>query len=146
MASRNGQVFLAWRDLFVRLAPAGATQREQLPGPVRSLAAAAPFTRVRVAAALQEGGMLFWEDGESRPFADGMAEPAVGFTRGGALVAVATGLGRAYRTEGKTLKLHSSFASFSPEGPPVAVTPTDQLNQFAVFTADGQVRVYQLAT
>jgi len=92
------------------------------------------------------GGMLFWEDGDHRPFADDMPDPAVAFTRGGMLVALSAGIGRAYRCEGKSLKLHASVTSFSANQPPVAVTATDLLNHFAVFTADGAVRVMQLGT
>jgi hypothetical protein len=75
-----------------------------------------------------------------------MPEPAVAFTRGGMLVALSAGIGRAYHCEGKKLRLHASFTSFSANQPPVAVTPTDLLNHFAVFTADGAVRVMQLGT
>jgi hypothetical protein len=62
------------------------------------------------------------------------------------LVALSAGIGRAYHCEGKKLRLHASFTSFSANQPPIAVTPTDLLNHFAVFTADGAVRVMQLGT
>ena len=146
VAARNGQAFLAGGNRLTRVGADGRLYRQTAPGPIKRMAAAAPLTRVRVALSMEEGGVLVWDDGDWKPFADGMAEPAVAFTRGGALVALSGGLGRAYQTDGKALRLVASFTSFSGGGAPVAVTPTNLLNHFAVFTSDGMVRVMQLTT
>ena len=148
MAARNGHVCVA-SDLHQSLAlvsPTGAVKDKRLPHPVTRIAASAPFTRVRLAVAMEEGGVLFWEHGDSLPFGEGMASPAVAFARDGMLVAISRGVGRAYRTDGHTVKLRSTFASFSLPGPPVAVTPTHVLNHFAIFGTDGLVRVVQLGS
>ena len=124
--------------------PTGPVREERLARPVTRLATSSAFTRVRLAVATEEWGVIFWEHGDSLPFGEGMASPAVAFTRDGMLVAISRGIGRAYRTDGHAVKLHSTFASFLPDGLPVAVTPTHVLNHFAVFGADGLVRVFQL--
>jgi hypothetical protein len=145
MAARTGNVFVAGGRSVARLPSNGAVRQDELPRPAIGISAATPFTRVRIAVPMEVGAVLFWDDGDSRPFADDMPDPAVAFTRGGMLVALSAGVGRAYRGEGKSLRLHSSFAGYSSGRSPVAVTPTDMLNHFAVFTADGVVRVLQLA-
>ena len=68
--------------------------------------------------------------------------PAVGFTRGGMLVAVSAGEGRVYRTNDWKVRRAGTFDG--PGKPPLAVLPTGKLNGFAVFAADGVVRVYQV--
>ena len=75
---------------------------------------------------------------------EAMTDPVLAFTRGGMLVAVSRGLGRAYHIGGGSARLHSAFTSPTTERPPVAVTSTDMFNHFAVFTADGTVKVFQL--
>jgi hypothetical protein len=146
MAARNGHVFQAAGRWLAHVTPAGTAREESLPRPARSMVSAEPFTRVRVAVAMEEAGLVCWDDGDVRAFAEGMPAPAVAFTRGGALVAVSATLGRVYRGEGKALKLQSSFATFNANQSPVAVTATDQLNHFATFGADGLVRVFQLGS
>jgi hypothetical protein len=142
MAARNHHVFVAAGDALLRVPPTGDMRFETIGGVARQLATSAPFTRTRLAIAHDEGGTVFWDDGQSRPFGEGLFEPAVGFTRGGALVALSKGIGRAYRTEDQQVRHHATFTG--PERPPLAVVATDRLHHFATFGDDGAVRVFQL--
>jgi len=111
-----------------------------LPRPVASMAGSPPFTVVRVAAAFDEGGVMIWPDGRQQLFGQGMADPRIGFTRGGLLIAVARGEARVYRTDGFKVRLQ---ASFPVEGsPPIAVCPARKLDEFGLISADGLVRVF----
>lgn len=139
---RSGKLFAVWPGGVLRFDPAAGPTVASLPRPVLWLAASAPFTRVRVAAAMTEGGVVLWEDGREQPFGEGMAAPRVAFTRGGLLIALTADEGRVYQTDGTGLKLQSPFRG--PGGMPLAVVPTPRINEFAVFMPDGVVRVYQV--
>jgi hypothetical protein len=142
LVARKGHVFVASLNTLGRVSPTGQVSVDSLPGVVRELAASPPFTRVRVAAALREGAVMLWEDGEQRHFAEGLANPSVGFTRGGSPVVVTKALGRAYRTDDRSIKLHATFTG--PDTDPLGVVATDKIDQFATLGPDGVVRVYQI--
>src|SRR5205085_4051954 len=96
----------------------------------------------RVAASTEWGGRVFWNDAEAQPFGEGLPDPLVAFTRGGMLVALTPDEGRVYRTNEGRVVHHSTFPG--PKAPLLAVVPTARVNEFAVFTAAGVVRVYQV--
>jgi hypothetical protein len=114
----------------------------ETPASIGALAASAPFTRLRVAASMEWGGRVFWEDAEAQPFGEGLPDPHVAFTRGGMLVALTPEEGRVYRTNEGRVVHHSTFPG--PKAPLLAVVPTAKVNEFAAFTAAGVVRVYQV--
>ena len=135
-------VFAAWGAGVLRFIPVVEARVEPTPSLVRRLAVSPPHARLRVAAALEEGGMLIWHDRRTQAFASGLSDPHVAFTHGGTLVAADRGQGRVYRTDDDDLRHVLDFGGVG-DGV-IALTPTDQANQFAAFTAGGQVTVYQL--
>ena len=142
LAARHDVVFAAWGSGVLRFIPLVEAHVEPTPSPVRRLAVSPPHARLRVAAALEDGGMLIWHDRRAQPFAQGLADPHVAFTRGGALVAADRERGRVYRTDTGDLRHALDFGGVGPDV--IALTPTDHANQFAAFTSGGQVTVYQL--
>lgn len=142
IVARAGHVFVTWGQAVLRPKPNTGLVPDPMPRPVRRLAISSPHTRLRVAVGLEEGGMLLWPDGPNTPFGDGLTDPLVAFTRGGTLVAADAREGRVYRTDGGAPHRRGDFAGLGAN--PVALTPTNRLNEFAAFAADGKVTVYQV--
>src|SRR5213078_5367149 len=98
MVARSEQVYASWGQALLAYGPVGAVRAdvrvEPMPRMVRQIAVTAPFTRLRIAVAFDEGGTLIWEDGGNKSFGDGLIDPLITFTRGGFLVAAAADVGR----------------------------------------------------
>jgi hypothetical protein len=120
------------------------TMITDLPGPIRSIALSAPFTRLKVAVALDNGGVIAWprlrDRGEFTRFGEGMEKPVIGFSRGGNLVAATTSEFRVYSTDQEKLKLIATGQVQG--GEPIAVLSAAALDEFAIVTRTGEVRVY----
>ena len=142
MVARSEMVYASWGSAILTYGPVGGLRVEPMPRPVRQIAVTAPFTRLRIAVAFDEGGTLLWEDGGNKSFVDGLIDPLITFTRGGHLVAVAADVGCVYRTAGNDARKVGEFAGPGPGA--IALTPTDRLDEFALFTADGKVTVYKM--
>jgi hypothetical protein len=141
LVARAGQAFISWEDavLILRLDAARQFNVEPIGERVHGLAVSAPHTRLRVAASLDEGGMLLWEDGTTQRFGEGLFHPSLTFTRGNSLVLLDPPGGRILRTGGNDVR---HLADFTADKKPVlAVTPTDTLGGYAIFYADGSVTV-----
>ena len=140
VVARAGHAYVTFRGRLFRVFD-GKTRSSSF-APVKRMAASAPHTRPRIALATGEGGVVVWEGADTQSFGEGLSAPHVAFTRGGLLVAVSGSEGRVYGTDGARVTLAGSFR---PPGPGVsAVTPAARLNEFAVFTTDGAVTVYQV--
>jgi len=100
------------------------------------------LSNVHLAAAFDEGGVLLHGDDAYTPFADGLFDPQIAFTRGGVLVAADGRIGRTYRIDSGKPRWRGDFTSPGPSL--LAITPTTQLDEFATFTMDGKVTVYKL--
>lgn len=142
MVARANQVFIAWGSQVLQLTKTGTVAGRPLPADVRRLAASPQHTRVRVAAAFDEGGVVLWEDGASQPFGQGLTDPRIAFTRSGFLVAAAAEGGRVYRTVDQKVVAIGSFEHGRAK--PLAVLPTNVLNEFALLSEDGWVSVFQI--
>lgn len=142
LVARKGLVFVAWPGGVLRVDASARFRHVALPRTATGLAASAPFTRVRVAATTDEGGVVMWEEGDEQPFGEGLASPLAAFTRGGLLIALARDEGRVYRTDGAAVKHHATFKAVGR--PLLAVLPTPKINEFAAVADDGLVRVYQV--
>jgi hypothetical protein len=71
-----------------------------------------------------------------------LADPVVGLARGGWLVAATRDTIEVSNTQGGQLTWVGEVAG--PGQPPIAVTPTSAANQFALFTQDGLVTIYDV--
>ncbi len=106
---------------------------------INSLVASDPRTRLRVAVVYDEGGMIIWPGEHEQPFAEGMTDPMVTFTRRGTLVALNGTEGRLYRTDEKSVQY---IATFAHQTDILALMPTSHLDEFAVLSRDGTIRIF----
>ncbi|HWE97186.1 MAG TPA: hypothetical protein VG269_24715 [Tepidisphaeraceae bacterium] len=142
LVARGDQVYASWGSAILRMGSHGIPRIEPLHRPVRHLAVSAPHTYLRVAAAMDEGGMVFWGDGRSQSFGEGLFEPLITFTRGGMLVAADSLAGRIYATDRGSVRRRGDF-TFSG-GRPISLLSTNKLDEFAALTSDGAVTVFKI--
>lgn len=112
---------------------------------IRSFTGSAAHSRVRIIAACAQGGVILWgvtADSPRSTFAMDLAEPVVGLARGGWLVAATNDTIEVSNTQGSQLTWVGEVPG--PGQPPIAVTPTSVANQFAIFTGDGLVTIYEV--
>lgn len=125
---------------------AGAPTVVPLPQPIVQLAASAPRTRTRLAAAMQRGGLLFWDHAGGRgvPFASDMERPRVGFTRDGLLLAAGGEELECYKTAESRLVHHGRYQL--PRSSPLALLTTRALSRFALVYTDGTLILCETPT
>ncbi|MFM9966376.1 MAG: hypothetical protein ACKV2Q_34805 [Planctomycetaceae bacterium] len=114
-------------------------------GPIQSLTGMT-FERVtRLALTFVSGAEILWDDGHevrSSRLSDDYSHPVATFTRRGHLVV-------ADATTCDVFNVDRSELRFRARGPektarPIALLPAPHLDQFALITADGQVRLFQI--
>ena len=114
-------------------------------GPIQSLAGMT-FERVtRLVLTFSAGGEVLWDDGQeirSSRLADDYTNPVATFTRRGHLVVADSSTCDVFNADRGELR----FRARGPEmtARPVAVLPAPHLDQFAIVTADGQVRLFEI--
>lgn len=102
---------------------------------IYSIAGSAPHTRPRLALTHAEGGTVLWGprvELQTRPFAQGLANPRACFTTSGWLVAVSEHA--VSISSASNLTVTESLRSSVRWGTPFAVLPTASPNEFAVFS------------
>ena len=112
---------------------------------IRAITGSAEYSRARIVAACARGGVVVWgvtADSPRSTFAMELFEPVVGLARGGWLVAATKEIVEVYSTRGSQLTWVNGVPG--PDQPPIAVTPTNIANQFAVFTSEGLVITYEV--
>jgi tetratricopeptide (TPR) repeat protein len=119
----------------------------ELPGNIGRLTAFRPWTRQRIVASLEDGGVIVWPDppgAHEVRFGEGLGNPYTCLTHGGLLAAAADGVLEVYDSRDGKLTLLSIKAepSFHPRG----LVATDQPEQFAMLMEDGTVLVQSLET
>ena len=142
---RDGTAYVGMEDRLVVLKPDGRVKIIDMPGKILGLHGSAPLSRARVAVALEQGAMLYWDDFQERssPFAGELAAPVVQFIEGGWLVAAAEKECHVYRTaENYKLRWEANLPHF--HGAVLAVLPTARPDQFALFTANGIMALHQM--
>jgi len=142
---REGTAYLGIGDRLVIVKPYENVQIIRLPGKILGLYGSAPLTRARVAAALEQGAILCWDGNQERlcPFATELAEPMLQFFDGGWIVAATADECHVYRSaENCTIQWKARLRHRRAE--PLAVLPTDEPGQFALFGADGTVAIYEI--
>jgi hypothetical protein len=97
---------------------------------------------LRVAAAMNEGGVVLWSDGQNQGFGDGLFDPLITFTRGGILVAADSAAGRIYATDRRSVRRRGNFTVSG--GRPIALLATSKIDEFAALTSDGAVTVFKI--
>ncbi|MBI1913167.1 MAG: hypothetical protein HYS12_00155 [Planctomycetes bacterium] len=94
----------------------------------------------------RQGGILYWENfyhrGLAETFATELAGPVAGFTAGGDLVAAATGGCEVYSTQDRRVQLKAELSGLRAR--PLTVLPLPRPDQFALFSEDGELAVYQV--
>ncbi|MGI8981284.1 MAG: hypothetical protein ACR2FY_18820 [Pirellulaceae bacterium] len=116
-----------------------------LHSPVLSLTASPPHTRARIVFACEEGGMVLWgesAEGTQTIFARDLMSPVVGLNRGGYLVAATAERVQVYRTTNTPLPYLGEAAG--PGTEPIAILAHEQIDQFAILSADGRVSYYEV--
>jgi hypothetical protein len=147
MVARNDRVYVAWGAALLRFGPAERVHVEAMPQPLKRLVGAWQYADHQLAASMQEGGVLLRDVGRNDAFGEGMEDPRITFTRSGLLVVADARSGRVYHTGAWGAPRQSPVrrGEFAGLGPGlIALTPTQRLDEFAAFTDDGKVTVYQV--
>jgi tetratricopeptide (TPR) repeat protein len=142
LAAHEGHVAATWGTSVVRFGLNGGVQTHVVDQTARTIVAGNIGGEQCFVVGLEEAGWLLRPDGAGERFGDGLTAPFVTFTRGGMIVAADGTEGRVYRAETKVTRVGRFDV---PAGKTLAaLTPTDQLHGFALFTTDGNVQVFQV--
>jgi len=120
-------------------------QSTTLHSTIRSIVGSPWLSRARIVVGCAQGGVVVWgvtADSPHSTFAMDLAEPVVGLARGGSLAAATADVIEVSGTQGGRLSWVGT--TDGPKQPPIAVTPTSAADQFAVFTQDGLVTIYDV--
>jgi len=140
-----GHLYCGFGSRLCVFSQTGLAQTIELPGNIGRLTASRPWTRQRVIASLEDGGVILWDDSSSAPqsrFSEGLGNPYTCLTRGGLLVAAADGALEVYDTRESKLSLLAMKGepAFHPQG----LVATDHPEHFAILVEDGAVLVHSL--
>jgi tetratricopeptide (TPR) repeat protein len=141
---RGNTAYLGVGNQLVVLRPPESTKVVDLPGAILGIHGSAPFSRARVAVALEQGAMLYWDESQEHvsPFAVDLVAPVLQFIDGGWLVAASEEQCHVYRTaENYTIRWEASVSH--RHGPPIAVLSTARPHEFALVCQNGTVATYQ---
>lgn len=142
MVARRDRVYLAQGEQLGLIA-GGKKTWFTLPDHARRMSASMPNSRIRVVVGLRgEGGvMVFDEYGPgNRPFATDMDLPEFAFTVDGTLVAMDRNQGRLFQLSQGQVMVETTFEGLGQS--PLAVLRGSRPNEFAVFTARGELVLY----
>jgi hypothetical protein len=117
----------------------------ELPRPILSLAGSAPHSQQRVAAMMEEGAAMIWDDqsgAATELFAHDLVRPVGTFTPHGWFVAASQERVEVYRT--KDHKLVYKAGAPGGASAPIAVLPADHADCFAVVDESGGVAIYRI--
>lgn len=142
---RNDLLAVGYLNQLMLIRGENEIERLEFPGNILQIAGSAPFTRPRLAIVTTAGTYVIWLQGkESSPAvrcAIELGEPLATFTIGGRLVLVTGRGGEIYESSGGHLTLHSRLPW---HGQPLAVLPTDEPDQFAIFGPNEAVKVFKI--
>lgn len=114
-------------------------------GAIQSLAGMT-FERVtRLAMTFESGGEVLWDDGRntsSARLSDDYSHPVAAFTRRGHLVVADRATCEVFNADGRELRLRANGPE--PDTRPLAVLPAPHLDQFALITTGGRVRLFEV--
>jgi tetratricopeptide (TPR) repeat protein len=142
---RHQRIFISNGESGMISLRGGKSSVLDLGRPIVDVVASAPFTRMRIAVAHDDGGVVLWPDSAEKKqcrFGQGMQSPVIGFTRGGDLVAATKSEVRVYRTESESLGIACSVNG--PGDEPYAVLPADGVDEYALFLKNGDVQVWHV--
>ncbi len=142
---RGDRAYLGLEDRLICWRPEGRVKVIDVGDRIVGMHCSAPFSRARVAVALREGAMLYWDDFQAvkSPFAEDLTAPVLRFVEGGWLAAISENACTVYRTA-ENCRVHREAVLHHEHGLPIAVLDTGQKDQFAVVTQEGTVAIYQI--
>jgi tetratricopeptide (TPR) repeat protein len=143
MATIKGyRLLVSGGNQALQMSPMGNPTLIDLPHAGKEIAISPVFTRARFAVTMREGAMVIWpDDNKHQVVGTTLFDPVAAFLRDGTLLLISADAGLAFNTHGGKV---THLATFSGPGrPPIAVLPTEAMDEFAVFTTDGVVRVYR---
>jgi tetratricopeptide (TPR) repeat protein len=142
---RNDLLAVGYSNQLLLVRGEDDIERLEFSGSILQITGSAPFTRPRLAVVTTEGTYVLWLQGrETSTVVRCAAElgiPVVCFTIGGRLAIIAANGGEVYESSGGHLTVHSQLPWHEQ---PLAVLPTDEPDQFAIFLASGLVRIFQI--
>lgn len=124
---------------------AKAMKTIEIGRPITSIVGSLPKTRARVAVALDQGGLAFWDDstgGQMQRFSPDLPSPRITFNRGGLLIAAHDRRCEVYAMRDGRVELKAELDLPSRA---VAVLSAVLPNQFGVLFESGQINIYQMA-
>lgn len=118
----------------------------ETPSNVREIVTSAPFTRTRIAVALEEGGLMLWgasPEADATRFGHGLDRPRIALCRDGTLVAAsATGI-ELYRTANGELSKPERYEGTGRD--PIAVLASPRsAKRIAIVHADHRVTLHDV--
>jgi hypothetical protein len=145
MLARQQRLYIGLGTTLITLQSGQPPQTQELPSTIGALAGTAPHTLNRIAVSLEVGACLIWDGAghhQTRAFADDMAQPVVGFNRGGYVIAASGRRFEVYDTKNSRLTLVAGDSL--DKSSVLSVFPLPEPNRFGLFTADGNAIVYEL--
>lgn len=145
MHARGDAVYMGLGHTMLVETNAAEPQYVVFGRPIRELAGSAPNSRTRIALAFDTGGQVYWDESggmQMEGIAGDLPHPAIGFNRGGYVIAATADRCEVYATRDRTIALEG--AASGPGDEPIAVLASPRSHQFAVATADGRMVVYEL--
>ena len=140
---RRGHLFTAAGKQVVRFdLNTKRSDSFEMPSVVQRLSASAPFTAMRLIIGLEWGCAIMNDAGSFQWVARTLPQPVGMFTPDGALVVVGGESGQILQRN--TRGEFSFLSDFSIEGTPVSLLAADA-GRFAVFNAEGVVKVFRMA-
>lgn len=140
---RSGWNYVAMDRLVTIVGPKCGTIT--LPFKVKSITGSPPHTKPRIIFACEQGGtVLFGESAASMQtvFAQDLMSPVVGLNRGDYLIAATSHRVQVYRTSSESLPYVGETSCRGVE--PIAILAHEQLNRFAILSADGRISCYDV--
>lgn len=114
--------------------------------PIRSLVGSAPNTRARIAVFFEHGGVVVWPEvtgDHCMPLSDDFTNPQGVFLRDGRLIINSGANWEVYSTAGKKLEFKGELTGMPANV--VGLSPLPALNQFLVWTSNGELKTYSLS-
>lgn len=143
----NGQLICGIGSRLHMFTHEGLQRTTELPGTISRLMASRPWTRQRIVASLESGGVIIWSDAPDAPqarFGEGLGNPYTCLTRGGLLIAACDGVLEVYDTRDTRLSLLATKSE--PSCQPQGLVATDHSEQFATLMEDGTILVNGVET
>jgi len=144
LLSISYRTFAAFNDELLIRKQNGEITSITLGGTITGLHKSPRFSRRRVLALIDHGATLIWDDQEVPRIENvsmDLQQPVGTITKNGTMILASMDECRIYRTDGRSVKLMSTFAGRTSQ--PIAVMDTNMTGVFAILDSSGTLSVFR---